>query len=54
MRGRECFPWPISGPWLLACAFLGGSGRGGAPQTIERPPEASMAVASVRYTPGRE
>ena len=49
MRGRECFPWPISGPWLLACAFLGGSGREGANQPGERLLGASVAVLSVRY-----
>lgn len=54
MRGRERFPWSIPGLWLPVGAFLGRFGRGGAPQTIERPPEASMAVASVRYMPGRE
>ena len=49
MRGRECFPWPISGPWLLACAFLGGSGREGANQPGKRLLGASVAVLSVRY-----
>lgn len=45
----ECFPWSILGPWLLACAFFGGSGRGRSLPPGERLLGASVAVLSVCY-----